>query len=277
MKKNIVNISTILIIISLILSGCGRKESNADELEGYWMNEYGGSVTFMGDGSAMWYGRGLSYTIYDGDKVILKDGSEQVGNFSFSVKSETLTLKDLQNGVAITLYGSEKKQKQIQDDLRAAEDKRIEQERQKEEQRVDEAIAAEWSAEVASLASYQDQLRKLDATAYTEEISNAQERIDILKTADRKKIEKDTFAVTKNVIRQYVLPEDVANSSKTKILDDGYINISGDPEYILIAYCVEVRMDNGDTAPIYGYYAVQFSSNTIYTIDLASDFWYPVE
>lgn len=272
-----------IIILVFVLTGCNQNSELAgDVLEGHWMDENGNTITFIGDGSVMWYGSSYSYAIYDTDKVIIRNQDTQIGNYSFNVKSEVLELKDLDLNITKELYGSESKQEKILKDIQEAELAQMEAEMKAEKEFYEAVTAHEWEMELELCYSYKtqcaqkcDQSKSEDDKAfYQDEIDAIQERIDVLETKDFEKIDDHSFQKACDWIYWYILPEDVATDEGLIFEDEGrhYIDNTTDNSAI-IGYMVRVRMDNGVTAPTYGTYVVQFSTTNIYEYDMDGEGW----
>lgn len=284
MKKVSFKVLFLMLILAFTLAGCGGSTSTVTEdvLEGYWMDEIGNTLTFTGDGSVMWYGESYTYTIYDTDKVIIKDGEIEIGNYSFAVKKEVLELEDLKWKLTSTFFGSEKKQAEILNSLKEEQEAQMEADAKAEQERIDASVGAEYEAELAILADYQAQcIRNLsqatdeeDKAFYQSEIDAVQQRIDVLSTGNSQKINADSYEMACDWISRFILPEDIASSDKLIFMDEGlqYIDNTVDGSVIL-GYMVAVRTDNGDVAPMYGSYAVQFSTMSIYEYDVVKGVW----
>lgn len=283
MNKVLHRFVLISVVVLLLLTGCGNKKTPVEDvLEGHWMDENGDTITFIGDGSVMWYGSSYSYTIYDTNKVMIKNQDAQVGNYSFSVKSEVLELKDLDLNFTKTLYGNEDKQERILKELREAELALLEAE-MKEEQEYYEAIEAyEYETELdlyytykeRCLEEYNQSTTEDDRAFFQSEIDAVQERIDVLETKNANKIDAHSFEKACDWISWYILPEDISTSENLLFDDEGrqYLNNPVDNS-LMIGYLVRVRLGNDDMAPTYGVYAIQFSTTNIYEYDAVKDEW----
>ena len=114
----------------------------------------------------MWYGNSFSYTIYDEDKVLIKNGDVEIGNYKFEVKSEKLQMTDLALNVVTTLYGKESKQQEILEEIRKEEEAVLEAIAKEEKEFLDACVAAEYAAEMEMLMEYQN-FCKQEATLAT--------------------------------------------------------------------------------------------------------------
>lgn len=216
------------------------------------------------------------------NKVIIKDGEKEIGNYSFTVKKEVLELEDLKWKLTSTFFGSEKKQAEILNALKEAQEAQMEADAKAEQERIEAGVRAEYEAELTMLANYQAQcIRNLnqstdeeDKAFYQSEIDAVQQRIDVLSTENSQKINADSYEMACDWISRFILPEDIASSDKLIFMDGGlqYIDNTVDGSVVL-GYMVAVRTDNGDVAPIYGSYAVQFSTMSIYEYDVVKGVW----
>ena len=276
-------IAIMLLSVLLLLSACGSSSSrDIDVLEGYWMDDRGNTVTFTGDGAVMWYGNSFSYTIYDEDKVLIKNGDVEIGNYKFEVKSEKLEMTDLGLNAVTTLYGKESKQQEILEEIREEEETVLEVIAKEEKEFLDACVAAEYAAEIEMLMEYQN-FCKQEATLTTNpedveffnaEVGYVQERLDILNKGNLERIAEDSFLMAESMICHYILPEDVAESENTIFMDNGLQYIDNtDGGQAFVGYMVDVRIDNGSTAPLYGSYAVCHSTRDIYAYNVVDGIW----
>lgn len=129
MRKQILFL--LLIISMLSFSSCSNNQSNQTNLEGYWLDEYGNSISFDGDSQVVADNQSGIYKIYDKDKMTM-DFDGYVVDFSFSIdlSTDTLIIDELESGNHYVYYGDEKKQSEIQNALRIAVQEQAEYEAQ---------------------------------------------------------------------------------------------------------------------------------------------------
>ena len=144
------------------------------------------------------------------------------------------------------------------------------------------AWKAEYAAEMEMLMEYQN-FCKQEATLATNpedveffnaEVGYVQERLDILNKGNYERIAEDSFLMAESMICHYILPEDVAESENTIFMDNGLQYIDNtDGGQAFVGYMVDVRIDNGSTAPLYGSYAVCHSTRDIYAYNVVDGIW----
>lgn len=168
---------SLLLVFIIACSGCSSENKEAS-LEGYWLDENGYSLTFDANGQVFVVENGEkfsgTYNIYDEDKVSILLSSfifTDHSNFQFKIKSNVLTLTELDEGSIWTYYGDEKKQNEIREQvaLRAEEAAKQEQARQNVEgyyERLDYL-----QSEIENAASTM-QTCQTNIAAYTEKIND---------------------------------------------------------------------------------------------------------
>lgn len=106
MKKT-VKISAVVLALAMLaalLAACGSKSA----LVGTWNSKdaEGTSITFKDDGTGSMDAAGLSmsfkYTEKDNKVELSRDGEELKFNYEYSIKDDTLSLKDEDTGVTLT-------------------------------------------------------------------------------------------------------------------------------------------------------------------------------
>jgi len=285
----------LLFSLLLIISGCTSNNNSAqsnqlredssldvsDPLEGFWMDEQGNTLTFIGNGAVLWYGENYTYTIYDENKVLIQNIGKEIGNYRFTIKNEELILRNLHYPIEIIFYGNEKQQETIIDALLEAERKEIEESEKAEQEYIDRLIKDETDAEIAMLEGLCSDLEvkilenKDDSKKafYQDVLEMNQGRLRILKTENIEKINKDSFELASAIVETLVLSE-INNSDNLFFLDNGLQYIDNtDNGFAFVGYMLEVRYDGIDFTPLYGSYAVQLSTFSIYEYDAVCDKW----
>lgn len=272
-----------LLLGCFILTSCS---STPPSLEGYWMNEYGGTITFDGTGQGLWYGKVTTYSEYDNDKVLIYENGEILGNFKYSISSNTLTLYDLDSNVSSEYYGSEKKQSEILENLESEAAQR-----QAEEsisiadyeapfiQRDHDAELEMWEKNIAALSyTLTDPEFASDKEYYSAWLNHAKNRASILKNKDETAIQLDSIRITQEYLLGSVLPPDIAQSEKTILLPEGTHCITLDDGTSNVVACIiRVVLDSGyDTTTTYGVYSMCMSNYEIYQWDISTDTWFVV-
>ena len=102
-------------------------------IEGYWLNEFGESLAFDGEGTVVINDSPATYSIYDEDKIqIVFDGIFQsvAFNGAYYIEDEILYLTNLDNGETVAYYGNSEDQAVIRKAIAEAEaeEQRIEEE-----------------------------------------------------------------------------------------------------------------------------------------------------
>ena len=103
-----------ILLFILALSFTCSCSQNSTTLEGYWLDEYGNSLSFDGTSQVVADNQSGTYNIYDDNKMTIDFGGYVIDySFSIDASTKTLTINDLESGISYVYYGNEEMQNEI--------------------------------------------------------------------------------------------------------------------------------------------------------------------
>lgn len=168
MKKIVISL---LLLVVMVISGCtdtkevnetkkNKKETtievevetkeDKETVEGYWMSEYGETISFDSNGQAISDGMTMSYSIY-GENYLSISSWGTATEYRYSVNDDVLTLVELKNNIKSIYYRNIQKQNEIQKNLEEAQKEKERQEQIAEEKRFYEQSINELRSKITEI------------------------------------------------------------------------------------------------------------------------------